>query len=116
MVLEDTMSGSGSHTQAEITPPAEIAAPSATSLDPMDGGSRLLLIGAGGLCQTLAETLAFGRSGTIPGGTALLIFVSSLVGVLLFWLALWKGEQGPFLALKRKLAVFASSTPRWLRQ
>jgi hypothetical protein len=53
-------------------------------------GKALMLIAAGGLLQTIGETLTFGAAGALPAGKALLIFSSTTFGVAPLCFALHK--------------------------
>lgn len=55
----------------------------------MDVRKAILFIAAGGLAQTVGETLALGITGTLPPGGALLISISSLLGIALMSIAIW---------------------------
>jgi hypothetical protein len=52
-------------------------------------GKALWCIAAGGILQTIGETLSLGTSGAMPSGTALGIFASTTLGVALCCAALW---------------------------
>jgi hypothetical protein len=47
-------------------------------------GRAVLLVAAGGLLQTIGETLSLGTSGALSAGSALLIFSSTALAVALF--------------------------------
>jgi hypothetical protein len=56
---------------------------------PIRTGRAFGLIAAGGLLQTIGETLSLGTSGALPAGSALVIFCSTALGVALLCLA-WR--------------------------
>lgn len=63
-----------------------------------------ILIAAGGLLQTLGETLSIGTSGMLPPGKALISFSGVTLGVALLWLALWRFANQQKRAAEAKAA------------
>jgi hypothetical protein len=62
------------------------------SRDHLSIARAFTLIAAGGLLQTIGETLSLGTSGALPAGNALLIFGSTALGVTLLCAALWQKD------------------------
>src|SRR5579885_1605306 len=66
----------------------DAAAPNPTPDKRIPIGRALMLIAAGGLLQTIGETLSLGASGAIPAGSALVIVCCTAPGIALLCAAL----------------------------
>jgi hypothetical protein len=71
-----------------------------------------ILIAVGGLLQTLGETLALGTSGKLPPTQALIIFSSTLLGIALLWMALWRPKDRQTTAEQH----IPTARPLWLQK
>ncbi len=78
----------------------------------MDVSKAILLIAAGGLAQTVGETLALGITGTFPPWGAVLVFSSSLLGITLMCIALWRVDRQQLLSpLQRRPRIQQGTSP-----
>jgi hypothetical protein len=66
------------------------------------------------LLQTLGETLALGAPGALPAGSALFIFGSVTLGVVLLGFAIWKRADGPASDIGQHGEAAQSVLPKWL--
>lgn len=71
-----------------------------------------MLIAVGGLLQTLGETMALGASGKLPPMQALIIFSSTLLGIALLCIALWRPKDRQTTPKQR----IQGARPLWLQK